>query len=369
MRLLNHFFAVVMVLVFAVAAEAGPIVITDAAGRTAEFPQAVNRVICSGSGCLRLLTYLQAQPLAVAVDDIESRTRKFDARPYALANPQFKKMPIFGEFRGHDNPELILTLEPQPQVIFKTYFASMGYDPVELQDKTGIPVVVLNYGDLGKLRPQLYQSLRTMGEVLGKGQRTEEVIAFFETQISDLEQRTASIPEKDRPTVFVGGVAFKGPHGYQSTEPAYPPFQFVNANNLAYDTGLSGKELRHSDVSKEKIIEWDPNYLFLDLYTLQLGEKASGLGELRNDPAYRTLSAVKENKVYGLLPYNGYSKNYGSILANAFYIGKLLYPDRFQDVDPAAKADDIYSFLVGKPVFNTMNDIFGNLAYQPVPVN
>ncbi|MBI9078453.1 MAG: iron ABC transporter substrate-binding protein [Pseudodesulfovibrio sp.] len=369
MRQLNPFIAVVMVLAFALAAEAGPVVVTDAAGHKTEFPQAVNRVICSGSGCLRLLTYLQAEPLAVAVDDIESRTRKFDARPYALANPQFKEMPTFGEFRGHDNPELILTLEPQPQVIFKTYAFSMGYNPVELQDKTGIPVVALSYGDLGKLRPQLYQSMRTMGEVLGKGQRAEEVIAFFETQIKELEQRTTDIPEKDRPTVFIGGVAFKGPHGYQSTEPAYPPFQFIHANNLAYDTGLSGKELRHSDVSKEKIIEWNPDYLFLDLYTLQLGDKASGLAELRTDPAYRTLSAVKEGKVYGLLPYNGYSKNYGSILANAFYIGKLLYPDRFQDVDPAAKADAIYSFLVGKPVFKTMNDIFGGLAYQPVPVN
>jgi iron complex transport system substrate-binding protein len=344
-------------------------VITDATGRKVEVPEEVNRVICSGSGCLRLLTYLQAQSLAVAVDDMEVRRRKFDARPYALANPQFKEMPIFGEFRGHDNPELILTLEPQPQMIFKTYASSMGYDPVELQDKTGIPVVVLNYGDLGELRPQLYQSLRTMGKVVGMEPRAEEVIAFFETQIGELEQRTANIPEKDQPTVFVGGVAFKGPHGYQSTEPAYPPFKFVGARNLAYDTGLSGKELRHSDVSKEKIVEWNPDYLFLDLASLQLGEEAGGLHELRTDPAYRTLSAVKEGKVYGLLPYNWYTKNYGSILANAFYVGKLLYPDRFTDVNPEAKTDDIYTFLVGKPVYKAMNNLFDGLAYKPVPVN
>jgi iron complex transport system substrate-binding protein len=306
--------------------------------------------------------------MAVAVDDIESRRRKFDARPYAIANPQFKAMPIFGEFRGHDNPELILTLEPQPQVILKTYASSMGYDPVELQAKTGIPVVVLNYGDLGKLRSELYNSLRTMGEVVGKQQRAEDVIAFIEASIDDLRERTTDIPMKDRPSVFVGGVAFKGPHGYQSTEPAYPPFSFINANNLAYDTGLSGRELRHSDVSKEKIVEWDPDYLFLDLSSLQLGEEAGGLFELRNDPAYRTLKAVKDGRVYGLLPYNWYTKNYGSILANAYFIGKVLYPRRFADVDPATKADEIYRFLVGKPVFNNMNSIFKGFAYQPVSV-
>lgn len=343
--------------------------INDAIQRDVTVPDTVNRVICSGSGCLRLLTYLQAQDMAVAVDDIESRRRTFDARPYAMANPQFKNLPIFGQFRGFDNPELILTLEPQPQVIFKTYASSMGYDPIELQDKTGIPVVVLNYGDLGKLRPQLYQSLRTMGEILGKQQRAETVINFIEAQITDLKKRTVDVPEKDRPSVFVGGVAFKGPHGYQSTEPAYPPFSFLNAKNLAYDEGLSGKELRHSDVSKEKIVEWNPDYLFLDLSTLQMGDQAGGLFELRTDPAYRTLTAVKEDKVYGLLPYNWYTQNYGSILANAFFIGKLIYPDRFTDIDPAAKADEIYTFLVDKPVFKNMNDTFHELAYKQVPVN
>lgn len=357
----------VFVLGVPVCAEARSII--DSSQRTVDIPDKVERVICSGAGCLRLLTYLQAQPMVVAVDDIEARRKKYDARPYSIANPQFKKLPIFGEFRGHDNPELILTLEPQPQVIMKTYGSSMGYDPVELQAKTGIPVVVLNYGDLGRLKPQLYQSIRTMGEVLGKQQRAEQVISFFETHIADLRKRTTGIPEQVRPSVFVGGVAFKGPHGYQSTEPAYPPFSFVNANNLAYDTMLSGKELRHSEVSKEKIVEWNPDYLFLDLSSLQMGDKAGGLFELRNDPAYRTLTAVEESRVYGLLPYNWYTKNYGSILANAYAIGKVLYPERFKDVDPAVKADEIYNFLVGKPVFKDMDSIFHGLAYQPVPVN
>lgn len=356
-------------LIMAVGAQAGERTIADSMGDPVKVPEKVDRVICSGPGSLRLLTYLQAQDMAVAVDDIEARRSAFDARPYALANPQFKTMPIFGQFRGHDNPELILTLEPQPQVILKTYAGSMGYDPAELQQKTGIPVVKLVYGDLGAKRQQLYKSLRIAGKVLGKSDRAEAVIAFMDKQIDDLRSRTAGIPEDKRPSVFVGGVASKGPHGFQSTEPAYPPFTFVNARNVAYTKGLSGKELQHSDVAKEMIVKWNPHFLFLDLSTLQLGSDAGGLFELKHDPAYRTLSAVQENRVYGLLPYNWYSRNYGSILANAYYIGKLLYPDKFQDVDPAAKADEIFTFLVGKPVFKAMDGMFGNLAYKAVPVN
>ena len=64
--------------------------ITDMAGRIVTIPQKVDRVICSGAGCLRLLTYLKTQDRIVAVDSIEINGSPIDARPYAIANPQFK---------------------------------------------------------------------------------------------------------------------------------------------------------------------------------------------------------------------------------------------------------------------------------------
>ena len=113
--------------------------ITDAMGRSVSVPQSPGRAICSGAGCLQLLTYLQAKDRAVALDDMEKREISVDPRPYALANPQSKELPLFGEFRGQDNPELIAALDPAPQVIFKTS-SGMGTDPSELQQKTGIRV-------------------------------------------------------------------------------------------------------------------------------------------------------------------------------------------------------------------------------------
>jgi len=339
--------------------------IIDAAGRELTVPVNVNRVICSGPGALRLLTYLGAQNLIVAVDDIEVKRSRFDARPYALANPEFKTYPIFGEFRGFDNPELILSLPKQPQVIFKTY-ATMGHDPAELQEKTGIPTVVLDYGNLGTHRDQLSKSLRIMGRIVGKGERAEAVIKYFGATINDLKSRTDGVPDSERPTCFVGGIAYKGPHGFRSTEPGYPPFMFVNAANMAYDKSLLGDASRQVTVAKEKLLQWDPEVLFLDLSTLQLEGEASGLWEIQNDPVLKSLGAVHKGRVFAVLPYNWYTKNYGSILANAYFIGKVLYPERFKDVEPAAKADEIYQFLVGRPVFNQMNAFFNHMAFKAV---
>jgi len=302
----------------------------------------------------------------VAVDDIETRQKTFDARPYSLASPGYKKLPVFGGFRGNDDPEKILGLEKQPQVIFKT-FATMGYDPAELEAKTGIPVVVLDYGDLSEGRKKIFHTLTTIGQVLNRESRAKALIDFFTREINALEAKTIDVIDKK--TCFIGGIAFKGPHGFQSTEPTYPPFQFTHANNIAARGKNLKGNIRHSNFSKEKILQTDPEILFLDLSSLQMGDNHSGLHELRNDPVYQALTAVKTGQVYGVLPYNWYTQNFGSILADAWYIGKVLYPDRFKDIDPVKKADQIYEFLLSAKVFQDMNARFQNMAFKPVPLS
>ncbi|MEZ5334835.1 MAG: iron ABC transporter substrate-binding protein [Methanolobus sp.] len=347
------------------------ITVTDALGRNVEIPESPEHVICSGAGALRLLTYLEGEDKIIAVDSIEPRDNPYDARPYALANPQFATdYTVFGEFRGNDDPEKILSLEPQPDVIFKTYSTS-GYDPVELQEKTGIPVVVLNYGDMAGNRESMYQSLRIMGESMGKEDRAEEVIAFFDETIADLNTRTADITEDEKTSCYVGGIARAGPHGLQSTEPTYPPFLFTNAKNVAYaDMNLSTAE-----VAKEKIIEWDPEIIFVDLSTLQSEDENSALYQLQNDESYQQLQAVQSGNVYGVLPYNWYTQNFGSVLADSYYAGKLLYPERFEDVDVENKTTEIYTFLVcdgdeelGAEVCEQMINAFGTPAFTKLDV-
>ncbi len=341
--------------------------ITDATGRTIDIPGKVEHIICSGSGCLRLATYLGAQGLVVGVDDIEKRNSQFDARPYAFANPQFKTLPVFGGFRGRDIPEKIITMPTLPQVIFKTN-GSAGYDPVKLSQKTGIPVISLEYGDLLDNRQNFYNALTLMGKVLDRKERAGELISFFEREISELQHRTRDIPNARKKTCFVGGIAFKGPHGFSSTEPGYPPFEFINARNIARP-GSNETKVRQSNFSKEKILTMDPEALFLDLSTLQMGDDQGGLYELKYDPVYQDLTAVKNGEVYGVLPYNWYTQNFGSILADAWFMGKILYPDQFADIVPEAKADEIYGFLLSKPLFQQMDEAFKNMAFKRISLN
>jgi len=340
--------------------------ITDMAGRIVTIPQKVDRVICSGAGCLRLLTYLKAQDRIVAMDSIEINGSPIDARPYAIANPQFKNYPLFGEFRGHDNPELIAGLRPQPQVIFKI-FAGRGQDPDHLQAETGIPVIVLEYGNLTYRREQLNRALRLMAKVMDEKARAEEVITFFDTLEQDLRRRTRDISLDQRPFCYVGGLGQAGPHGFQSTEPSFPPFVFTNARNVA---GQSPGEnpLSHATVAKEQIVFWNPSVIFLDVSTLRLGSGASALDQLRRDPAYQGLSAIRRGRVFGLFPCNSYNRNFEAVFANAYYVGKILYPKSFADVEPMAKAEEISTFLNGGPAFKSLNKQFGGLAFSCINI-
>jgi iron complex transport system substrate-binding protein len=143
----------------------------------------------------------------------------------------------------------------------------------------------------------------------------------------------------------------------------------INAVNIVFDPAKSPKELMHTDIAKEKIIAWNPERVFVDLSTIQSDQKANALFELKHDPVYQELEAVKQGEVYGLAPYNWYTKNYGSVIADAYYIGKVIYPEQFKDIDPQQKADEIYTFLVGKPVFRQMNTLFSNLIFTKLSLD
>lgn len=346
----------------------GTTTITDGFGRSVEVSANPQKIVCSGSGCLRYVVYLGAQDKVTGVDSQETKEHPFEARAYAITNPQFATMPLFGEMRGKDDPEKIIGIAPD--VIFKTgstgtTYGTSGPEADTLQDKTGIPVVAFPYGSLriDAEKEEFRAALRIMGKTLGKEARAEELIAYVDEISADLEKRTKDIPADQQKTVYIGGVSSAGAHGIISTEPAYPPFIWVHAKNIA-----AGTDTQHADVSKEVIVDGDPEFLFIDVGTIQM-DNDGAIGELKTNPAYAGLKAVKSGNVYGVLPYNYYNVNYESVLADAYFVGKVLYPDQFADVDPKQKADEIYSKFVGKPAFSEISKSYKDLGFAKIPVS
>ena len=330
----------------------GKVKVTDMLGRTVEVPEKVNRVVCVGPGALRLIVYLDAVDKVVGVEDAEKKWSPY-GRPYRLAHPELADLPTIGQGGPTPVPYPEEIIKVNPDVIFAAYIDSQQAD--NLQEKTGVPVVVLSYGQLATFtNEEVFDSIRLAGKILGKEDRAEEVVNFIQNTISDLNSRTKDIPEEEKLSVYVGGIGYKGQQGIESTECYSPPFIAVNAKNVVDVLDKPG----HVFIDKEKLLDWDPDIIFID---------EGGFALVKNDydknlDFYNSLGAFKNGNVYGILPFNYYTTNIGTALADAYYIGKVLYPDRFSDIDPEKKADEIFEFLVGKPVYEEMKEKWGGFT-------
>jgi len=329
------------------------LVVTDMLGRQVTLPHPAIRVVAIGPGALRLYVYAGNLEYVAGVEQME--TGDVSGKPYMLANPDLAKLPIIGQ-GGPNNapdPEKLLTVEPD--VIISTY-ASDAAAADELQAKTGIPVIVVSYGGFGITSifgEKVQNSLMLIGQVIGDTSKAEKAGAFIQQAREDLETRTKDIPDADKPTVYVGGLGAKGTHGIESTQGQYALLDVIHAKNVVDETGKSGSVM----IDKEKLLEWDPDFLFVDQ-----GGYAAVLEDYQKNPAfYDALSAVKNGRVYSQMPYNYYSTNIDTAIADAYFLGKTIYPDAFAYVDPAQKADEIYQALLGKALYAQMAENFGGL--------
>ncbi|KMY69043.1 hypothetical protein AAU61_05790 [Desulfocarbo indianensis] len=329
--------------------------IRDMTGRSLTVPRQPDRVVCLGPGCLRLLAYLQATKELAGIEEMEKRFPT--GRPYYMAHPELGGLPTMtpGGVSGiNKKPNLEGVLKVRPQVIFATYMHAATAE--EVQRLLGIPVVALSYGPLAGFDAKaVYGSLRLAGRIMGQEKRAEAVIAYLEAAQRDLQERARGAAEK--PRAYVGGLGFKGAHGIESSDTQYLPFRWLGVENVAKGEGRRTQIF----MSKEVLLRLDPEVIFLD---------GGGLALVTADYAkkpeyYSQLSAFKMGKVFLLHPFNWYTTNLGTALADAYAIGKILYPQRFADIDPARKADAIYDFLVGKPVYREMKGIYGPLGAAP----
>lgn len=319
-------------------------IVQDMSGRTVEIPKNIQKVVGVKAGALRLLSYLDAGDRIVGVEEIEKKNKN----PYNFANPEYKKLPVIGPIHGGD-AELIALVKPD--VIFMTY-ATPG-EAEKLQSKTGIPVIVLQYGDLNQNKEIFYSALRLIAKVIHKTQRADSLINFVNLTLEDLNRRTAKVSTGTNPKVYVGGISFKGAHGISSTAPEYAPFEYIHVNNLAAQFKSSNNNVY---IDKEQLIEWDPEKIFIDYAGWNIVKD-----ELKHQALSQTLGAVKNNEFYLLFPYNWYTTNFATILVNSYFAGNILFPQAFSDIVLEEKANTIYKAFLNRPVYTEMTNQFGEL--------
>lgn len=313
------------------------IAIVDALGREVLVPKKVEKIIGLNAGSMRFISYMESLPLVVGVEDREH----IATRPYNLAFPEIKKIPIIGPQPGGD-AELIV--KANPDVIFMCVPSNLS--PDALQKKTGIPVVAIENGEFGTENEKVFQTLKIMGKILQKEDRAKKLIAYIEENINDLQRRTKDIPDESKPSVYVGGLSFSGPHGIGSTRANFTPFVLTNSKNVVSQLGEKALTNKPIMIDVEELIKWDPDYIFIDSEGWKLSKPEIQEGK----PLHKILSAIKNDKVYLFPRYVNNHINYEYALIDSWLIGKTVYPEKFKDVDIDIKSKEILEMFYVKKV-------------------
>ncbi len=154
--------------------------------------------------------------------------------------------------------EKLIMVKPDLVITFEVDNAEL------IQKKTGIPVVVIQYAGTEGFRIEDIQNTFTfLGKILDREKRAEEINRYIQQMVDDLKKEQLI---QKKPTVYVGAISARGAHGITSSEAQYPPLQWLNVINVVDETGRKG----HVFIDKEKLLVWNPDYLFIDTAGISL---------------------------------------------------------------------------------------------------
>lgn len=333
----------------------GTRIIVDDFGRQVEIPAVIEKAAPSGFGA-RAIVYAGAVDKLVGASDSDKRASV--SLPYVTTNlDKFNELPSVCSGGMNNTVYEEEMVNVAPDVIIST-----STDPAtddELQQKLNIPVISVRMNDYDIFEEDFYKSLNMLGEVFGTTEHTDAIIAKMRDWQEDLAERGAAGGDAGKPTVYTGGVSYRGPHGIEGTYAKYGPFDAIGAKNVVDETGSDGP----LTVDMEQITVWDPEYIFLNPENMNMV-----MDEVANDPAFfQNLQAVKNGKVFSQPSYIAFGTNYEMAIADAYFVGKTIYPAQFEDVDVEKMADEIFETVIGKPYVEVLNS--ENAGFGPISLN
>lgn len=316
--------------------------VVDLRGREVEIPSSVDRIVCIGASALRLYSYVGDMNKLVGVEDFE-KGDLMSVRPYSYAYKDlFTQLPSCGAGGPTGTADAEAIVSCLPDAVFSLYSDIESMDA--LQDRIGVPVVCFSYGGSDPFSDSVYTSLELMGKISGTEERAEAVIRYIKDIKEDLNARTADIAEEDKPTVYLGSNTYNGGNGsFGDTLVTYAPFRELNAKSVTsgLDAGTNNPTLDY-----ETILSLNPDKVFIDVANIsKLKAEYQSHREVFDE-----LAAFQNNEIYVQMPFNQYYTNLEIAIADSYYIGSVLYPEAFADIDPEEKFDEICSFMLGKEV-------------------
>lgn len=312
-------------------------IVTDQLGRKVTLPDSVSRVVMLQHQTLNLAVQMNATGKIVGILD---QWKQQLGPNYARLAPELAKLPMPG---GLTKVNIEALLQLKPDAVFVTNYASA--EMIGQIDKAGIPVIAISLltapqSEATKVSPVVadeeaaYESgfaegVRLIGTVLDRKDEAEALIATATAKRKLVAERLASVTPAQRVSAYMANPDLTT---YGSGKYTGIMMKRAGAANVAAE--LQG----FKQVTMEQVLKWNPAVIFVQERYPAVVE------EIKTAPAWQPIEAVKAGRIY-LMPE--YAKAWGYPMPEAMALGelwmaKMLYPERFADIDMQAEADAYY---------------------------
>jgi len=254
--------------------------------------------------------------------------------------PEFIDIAKPGELNAV-NMESLLALDPD--LVLIPHF--MNPEVIKQLEEASIPTFALAFADLpedqiGKTNPALddekaaytagvIEAVELLGDIYGKSETAEALVAAMEKGRALADERTASIPLEERKRIYLAS-------SETSTRGAgkYTGLIIEQAGGVNVARDLHG----NSTVSMEQVLEWNPEVIIVEDRATETYEA------ILTKVEWAEIDAVKNGQVFLLQEFvrpNGHPAPESLALGEA-YLGSLFYPEIYADLALEAMVQDYY---------------------------
>jgi iron complex transport system substrate-binding protein len=292
-------------------AESGNMTIVDSAEREVQIKYPIDRVVLLTADNCEMAVVLDALDKVVGAEK--------GASSFAEIGEMFGKAANVGSSQEPDL-EKIVNLNPDVVLGYKSSVENGVADELE---GMGIPFVVCECN-----RIQTFEKdVELMGRILSKEENAKDFLAFHNSIIDLIEERTSNIGSDQRTSLYLtgGGTTF----GKDSGIDLY--LSVVGAKSIGSE--LAGES--SVTVDPEWVLAQDPQVIIHWITSSKIKPTPDPLIEVKdaylNDSVLNMTTAVEDGRVHviGWRLFKGLRFSIGLL-----YWAKWCHPDLFQDIDP-----------------------------------
>lgn len=325
--------------------------IVDCAGRQVELKEEAERIVdLTFLEGVRTLIELGAQNHLVGMSDMDHQAFNPNGvlkNYYIIVSQIAPELKNIANVGSHEEPNIEKIMSLNPDVIFVEWSRQDYADT--LQNQINIPVVCVGgYGSFN------YEIFSVVGKIVGKEERAEELISFTKSKIKAVTDITKDISKEEKKKIYYWVRPYIGD---PRTNGRYEAFELAGGRNVAAE----GDTIPYGvyKVTKEQIAAWNPEYIFRHSAFLEDIEGWHTIDTIKKDAVIRSTKAVSNNNVF---PTKGHMRGWdiATESTEVFYLAKILYPEKFPNLDVELVGNEILEKFYGiKGLYTDMSNKIG----------